>query len=104
MIGGIQDVYYSVTNSKRAIRFYTEALGMRLVNENEFWIVLDCNGVTVGLHPEKNPIPYISRDSFFSHSIFIKGRDYKTSWHPGILLAPLQANCVELAPARKTHS
>ncbi len=63
MISGIQDVYYSVHNSKRAIKFYTEALGMRLVNENEFWIVLDCKGVTVGLHPEKNPIPDIPRNS-----------------------------------------
>ena len=36
---------------------------MRLVNENEFWIALDCHGVTVGLHPENNPIPQIPRDS-----------------------------------------
>lgn len=33
MITGIQDVYYSVTEPKRAIRFYTEGLGMKLVEE-----------------------------------------------------------------------
>ena len=68
MISGIYDIYYSVSNPKRSIRFYTEALGMRLVSENEFWIVLDCHGVTVGLHPEKNPIPYIPRDSHGAHA------------------------------------
>ena len=68
MISGIQDVYYSVTDPKRALKFYTQALGMRLVNENEFWIALDCHGVTVGLHPEKNPIPFIPRDSHGAHA------------------------------------
>jgi len=68
MIGGIQDVYYSVTDTKRAIAFYTEALGMRLVTANEFWIVLDCHGVTVGLHPEAKPIPRIPRDSHGAHA------------------------------------
>ena len=68
MISGIQDVYYSVTDPKRAIKFYTEALGMHLVNENEFWIVLDCHGMRVGLHPEKNPIPRIPRDSHGAHA------------------------------------
>ena len=68
MIVGIQDVYYSVTNPERAIKFYTEALGMRLVSENEFWIVLDCHGVTVGLHPESKPVPHIPRDSHGAHA------------------------------------
>ncbi len=68
MIVGMKDVYYSVTDTKRAIKFYTEALGMRLVNENEFWITLDCNGVTVGLHPEDKPIPRVPRDKHGAHT------------------------------------
>ncbi len=63
MIGGIQDIYYSTSNPKLAIKFYTEALGMKLKSENEYWIVLDCCGVTVGLHPEPKSIPRIPRDS-----------------------------------------
>ncbi len=51
MIVGVQDVYYSVTDPKRAIRFYTEALGMKLVEESDYWIALDCHGLKVGLHP-----------------------------------------------------
>lgn len=68
MITGIQDVYYSVTNPKRAIRFYTEGLGMRLIEESDYWIVLDCHGVRVGLHPEEKPIPQVPRDSHGAHA------------------------------------
>lgn len=68
MITGIQDVYYSVTDPPKAIKFYTEALGMRLLSKNDFWIVLDCHGVTVGLHPESKPIPRVPRDSHGAHA------------------------------------
>ncbi len=68
MITGIQDIYYSVTDSKRAIRFYTEALGMKLVQESDYWIALDCHGVKVGLHPEDGPIPQVPRDSHGAHA------------------------------------
>jgi catechol 2,3-dioxygenase-like lactoylglutathione lyase family enzyme len=68
MITGIQDVYYSVNDPQRAIRFYTEILGMKLLNENEFWIVLDCHGVHVGLHPEKNKLPHVPRDAHGAHA------------------------------------
>jgi catechol 2,3-dioxygenase-like lactoylglutathione lyase family enzyme len=68
MIVGVQDIYYSVTDPKRAIRFYTEALGMRLIDESEYWISLDCFGVRVGLHPEDQAIPFIPRDSHGAHA------------------------------------
>lgn len=68
MITGIQDIYYSVTEPKRAIRFYTEALGMKLVEENPHWISLECDGVQIGLHPEENPIPSIPKDSHGAHA------------------------------------
>lgn len=68
MICGIQDIYYSVTDSKRAVKFYTEALGLRLLNESEYWIALECDGVTIGLHPEDKPIPHVPRDSHGAHA------------------------------------
>lgn len=63
MISGVQDIYYSVTQPKRALKFYTEALGMKLVEESPYWIELSCDGVRIGLHPEEKPIPAIPRDS-----------------------------------------
>lgn len=68
MITGVQDIYYSVTDGKRAIRFYTEGLGMRLLEESEHWIALDCGGVRIGLHPEDGPIPTVPRDSHGAHA------------------------------------
>jgi catechol 2,3-dioxygenase-like lactoylglutathione lyase family enzyme len=68
MITGIQDVYYSITNPKRAIQFYTEGLGLSLIEESEYWIALDCHGVRIGLHPEDRPIPFIARDSHGTHA------------------------------------
>jgi catechol 2,3-dioxygenase-like lactoylglutathione lyase family enzyme len=68
MIVGIQDIYYSVTDSKRAIKFYTEALGMKLIEASEYWIALECHGVKIGLHPVDHPIPHIPRDSHGAHA------------------------------------
>ena len=68
MIVGIQDVYYSVTDTKRAIRFYTEALGMKLLEESEHWIALDCCGTRIGLHPGAESIPLVPRDSHGAHA------------------------------------
>jgi catechol 2,3-dioxygenase-like lactoylglutathione lyase family enzyme len=68
MITGIQDFYYSVTEPKRAIRFYTEGLGMKLVKDTEYWIALACDGMTIGLHPEENAIPKVPRDSHGAHA------------------------------------
>lgn len=56
MVTGVQDIYYSVTDTAKAKRFYTEVLGMALLFEHEHWIALDCHGVRVGLHPEDKPI------------------------------------------------
>lgn len=57
MITGIQDIYYSVIDTSKAKRFYTEVLGMKVRFEHEHWISLDCHGVNIGLHPEDKPIP-----------------------------------------------
>ena len=61
MINGIQDFYYSVTDAKRAKSFYTEALGMKILFEHDYWIALDCFGVRIGLHPEDKAIPQCGR-------------------------------------------
>src|SRR4051794_20226432 len=68
MITGVQDIYYSVTDTTRAVRFYTEALGLKLVNAGDYWVALDCHGVRVGLHPEGKPIPHVPRDSHGAHA------------------------------------
>ncbi len=68
MITGIQDIYYSITNPKRAIQFYTEGLGMRVLEESKYWIALDCHGSRIGLHPEDKPIPHVPRDSHGAHA------------------------------------
>jgi catechol 2,3-dioxygenase-like lactoylglutathione lyase family enzyme len=63
MITSNQDVYYNITDAKRSIKFYTEALGMQLLNANDYWIILNCHGVNVGLHPAQSEIPTIPKDS-----------------------------------------
>lgn len=68
MIKGIQDIYYNVVEPKRAIRFYTEGLGMRLLEESEYWIALDCGGIRVGLHPGSETVPHVPRDSHGAHA------------------------------------
>jgi catechol 2,3-dioxygenase-like lactoylglutathione lyase family enzyme len=68
MITAVQDVYYSVTDAKRAIRFYTEGLGMRLLEESPYWIKLNAFGTTIGLHPEGQAIPRVARDSHGAHA------------------------------------
>lgn len=50
MIMGVQDFYFNVSHMGRAIQFYTEALGMKVIDSNEHWTSLDCNGAHVGLH------------------------------------------------------
>jgi catechol 2,3-dioxygenase-like lactoylglutathione lyase family enzyme len=50
VITGIQDVYYNVTDMQRAVGFYRDVLGMRVVDSNEWWSSLDCFGARVGLH------------------------------------------------------
>ena len=49
--GGIVTVF--VTNMERSVRFYTEQLGLRLLQryENQFAIVDGGHGLTIGLHP-----------------------------------------------------
>jgi catechol 2,3-dioxygenase-like lactoylglutathione lyase family enzyme len=70
MITGVQDFYYNVTDIDRAVRFYTEGLGMKLVEKSEFWIALDCVGTKIGLHPFDQKLATVPRDS---HGAFAGG-------------------------------
>jgi len=69
MIQGIQDIYYSVFDMKRATSFYTELLGMTVIDASEWWTSLDCGGQRVGLHwSEGVEILRIPRDSHGAHA------------------------------------
>ena len=69
MIQGIQDVYYNVKDMERAVNFYTEVLGMKLVHKDKYWSSLECGGVGIGLHwTEDNDIPHVPRDSHGAHA------------------------------------
>ncbi|MCB0419698.1 MAG: VOC family protein [Bdellovibrionales bacterium] len=71
MIKGVQDTYYNVTDMKRAVQFYTECMGMKVVHGDDYWTSLDCGGTSVGLHwTEGQKIPEIPRDS---HGVYAGG-------------------------------
>ena len=64
MIKGVHDIYYNVSDMKRATKFYTEILNMKITFESEHWTSLDCFGVMIGLHSsEGNEIPTFPRDA-----------------------------------------
>ena len=49
MISGLQDVYVNVASMERAISFYQDVLGLRLVEEGDHWSAFDLGGVRFGL-------------------------------------------------------
>ncbi len=64
MIDGVQDVYYNVRDMRRALRFYGDVLGLRIVEQSEHWSALDAGGVRLGLHGTGGgPVPPIPRDA-----------------------------------------
>lgn len=69
MITGVQDIYYNVSDMKRSIAFYTEALQMKLRFEDDGWTALECGGVQIGLHPTDpgEEIFKVPRDSHGVH-------------------------------------
>lgn len=69
MIRGVQDIYYSVSDVKRSIRFYSEALQMKLLFEDDGWTAMECGGVQIGLHPldPGEVLTQVPRDSHGAH-------------------------------------
>lgn len=64
MIKGVHDIYYNVVDMKRAVKFYSETLNMKIMFESDHWTSMDCGGVMIGLHwTEGAEVPYFSRDS-----------------------------------------
>jgi catechol 2,3-dioxygenase-like lactoylglutathione lyase family enzyme len=68
MITGVQDVYYNVADMDRAVRFYTEVLGMQKVSGDTWWTRLTCGGVGIGLHKSDGAVPAIPHDAHGAHA------------------------------------
>lgn len=69
MITGIQDVYYNVQDMDRALRFYRDVLGLRVVDTHPYWTSLDVGGARMGLHwTEGVPVPAVPRDDHGAHA------------------------------------
>lgn len=64
MIKGYRDFYYNVTDMNRAIKFYSEALGMSKIYGDDYWTTMTIGNLNLGLHwTEGNSIPLTPRDS-----------------------------------------
>lgn len=69
MITGVNDVYYNVEDMDRAVAFYRDVLGLRVVDQDQYWTSLDVGGARIGLHwTEGNKIPYVARDDHGPHA------------------------------------
>jgi catechol-2,3-dioxygenase len=69
MINGVQDIFYNVQDMAQATRFYTEILGMKLIESSDWWTSLEIGGVRIGLHwTEGEPIPEIPHDAHGAHA------------------------------------
>lgn len=64
MIKGYTDIYYNVTDMKRAEKFYQEALGMVTNYGHDYWISMSLGDLRFGLHwYEGSAIPKTARNS-----------------------------------------
>lgn len=64
MIKGYKDFYYNVSDMSGAVRFYTEAFGMKKIYGDEHWTTMSLGNLNFGLHwSEGEPIPKTPRDS-----------------------------------------
>jgi predicted enzyme related to lactoylglutathione lyase len=69
MISKVQDVYYNVQDMKRAVSFYSEILGMTVLDTNEWWSSLKLGEMRIGLHGTGGtPVPHVFRDSHGAHA------------------------------------
>jgi catechol 2,3-dioxygenase-like lactoylglutathione lyase family enzyme len=63
MLVGIQDVHFNVADMPRAVAFYRDVLGMRVVDSNPWWTSLDFFGSRLGLHGNGGvPVPAVDHD------------------------------------------
>lgn len=60
MITGVRDVYYNVQDMNRALAFYRDVLGLRVLHESEDWYTLEIGGVHIGLEStDGRPVPRV---------------------------------------------
>jgi lactoylglutathione lyase len=50
VITKLDNVYYFVTDVRRALTFYRDILGLKVLDQDDFWATLDLAGVRFGLH------------------------------------------------------
>jgi predicted enzyme related to lactoylglutathione lyase len=50
MASGVATVWMPVDDMSRAVKFYSETLGLSVKNEGDDWSELDANGVMIGLN------------------------------------------------------
>jgi catechol 2,3-dioxygenase-like lactoylglutathione lyase family enzyme len=63
MLVGVQDVHVNVADMARALAFYRDVLGMRVVDSNPWWTSLDFFGARIGLHGTGGAaVPAVPRD------------------------------------------
>lgn len=81
MIKGVHDFYYNVKDMKRAVKFYSEVLNMKVSYESEHWTSMDSEGVLIGLHwTDGAEVPRFPRDSHGAHcggTLTLKSDDVK---------------------------
>lgn len=71
--GGIVTVF--VTDMERSVRFYTDALGLKLLHryENHFATIDAGHGLTIGLHPAAADVPTGGTKSGMSIGLYLTG-------------------------------
>jgi catechol 2,3-dioxygenase-like lactoylglutathione lyase family enzyme len=63
MLSGVQDVHYNVCDMQRAVAFYRDVLGMRVLDSNDWWTSLEFFGARIGLHwTGGESVPPVQRD------------------------------------------
>ena len=63
MLSGVQDVHYNVRDMQRAVAFYRDVLGMRVLDSNDWWTSLEFFGDRIGLHWSGGaPVPAVLHD------------------------------------------
>jgi|DewCreStandDraft_5_1066085.scaffolds.fasta_scaffold00440_61 predicted enzyme related to lactoylglutathione lyase len=80
MIVGLQDVYYYVKDMRRAVAFYRDTLGLRLLSESDHWSVFDVGGVRLGLHTAGGNVIRSSPDEngiYAGATVTLKVRDIR---------------------------
>lgn len=68
MLTGVQDVYLNVQHMDRAVAFYRDILGMRVLDSHAWWTSLDYFGTRIGLHGRQGEaVPEIPHDEHGPH-------------------------------------